>query len=115
MLPSSAGRLRRSMSRITPAFTLLSSRLFRRAVVATLLAGALALSASRAAAQAATPTHVACVGDSITAGLFASSPAASYPSVMQNLFGSTVQVGNFGHSGATMMSVADQPYQNQVE
>jgi lysophospholipase L1-like esterase len=55
------------------------------------------------------------VGDSITAGLFASSPAAFYPSVMQNLFGSPVQVQNFGHTGATMMTVADQPYQNQVE
>ena len=88
------------MSRITPVL---------------IFAGAMALSASRAAAAVPTPTHVACVGDSITAGLFASSPAASYPSVMQNLFGSAVQVQNFGHSGATMMTVADQPYQNQVE
>ena len=70
---------------------------------------------SRVAAQVPTPTHVACVGDSITAGLFASSPAASYPSVMQNLFGSAVNVQNFGHSGATMMTVADQPYQNTAE
>lgn len=77
--------------------------------------GAMALPASRVVAQVRTPTHVACVGDSITAGLFASSSAASYPSVMQNLFGSAVQVQNFGHSGATMMTVADQPYQNQVE
>jgi lysophospholipase L1-like esterase len=73
------------------------------------------LPASRAAAQGRTPTHVACVGDSITAGLYASSAAASYPSVLQTLFGTSVQVRNFGHSGATMMSVADLPYQNQVE
>jgi lysophospholipase L1-like esterase len=62
-----------------------------------------------------TPTHVACVGDSITFGLFASSPTASYPSVLQTMFGSSVQVGNYGHSGATMLSVADLPYQNQPE
>ena len=80
-----------------------------------ILVGAMALSASRTAAAAPTPTHVACVGDSITFGLFASSPAASYPSVMQNLFGSAVNVQNFGHSGATMMTVADQPYQNTAE
>jgi acyl-CoA thioesterase-1 len=76
---------------------------------------AAALPASRAAAQARVPTHVACVGDSITAGLFASSAAASYPSVLQTLMGTSVQVRNFGHSGATMMSVADLPYQNQPE
>jgi lysophospholipase L1-like esterase len=76
---------------------------------------AAALSASRVEAQPRMPTHVACVGDSITAGFMASSAAASYPSVLQSLYGSSVQVRNFGHSGATMMSVADLPYQNQVE
>jgi acyl-CoA thioesterase I len=86
-----------------------------RAGVALLFALTAVLSGSRAAAQVRTPTHVACVGDSITAGLFASSAAASYPSVLQGLFGTSVQVRNFGHSGATMMSVADLPYQNQVE
>ncbi len=61
-----------------------------------------------------TPTHVACVGDSITFGYGLSSPAtASYPAVLQGLFGSSVQVRNFGVSGTTMMSVADNPYQNQ--
>jgi lysophospholipase L1-like esterase len=84
-------------------------------LIAVVVFGAMALAVPRAAVAAPTPTHVACVGDSITAGLFASSPAASYPSVMQNLFGSSVQVQNFGHSGATMMTVADQPYQNTAE
>jgi lysophospholipase L1-like esterase len=79
------------------------------------LALAAALPASRAAAQVPMPTHVACVGDSITFGLFASSPSASYPSVLQAMFGSSVQVGNFGHSGATMLSVGDLPYQMQTE
>jgi lysophospholipase L1-like esterase len=48
------------------------------------------------------PTHVACVGDSITAGAGASSPTMSYPSDLQGLFGASVQVKNFGHSGTTM-------------
>jgi MYXO-CTERM domain-containing protein len=86
-----------------------------RASLALSLALLASLCASQAAAQARVPTHVACVGDSITYGLMASSPAASYPSVLQNLMGSSVQVSNFGHSGATMMSVADQPYQNTAE
>jgi MYXO-CTERM domain-containing protein len=86
-----------------------------RASVALSLALLASLWTLRAAAQSRKPTHVACVGDSITYGLMASSPAASYPSVLQNLMGSSVQVSNFGHSGATMMSVADQPYQNTAE
>jgi MYXO-CTERM domain-containing protein len=68
-----------------------------------------------AAAGARTLTHVACVGDSITYGYLASSPSASYPSDLQKMFGSGVSVMNFGHSGATMLSVGDLPYQNQSE
>src|SRR5438552_1904190 len=71
--------------------------------------------ASRASAQVRMPTHVACVGDSITAGYGASSSNASYPADLQGMFGAGVQVMNFGHSGATMMTVADLPYQNQAE
>ncbi|HSS39093.1 MAG TPA: hypothetical protein VLT58_10020, partial [Polyangia bacterium] len=74
-----------------------------------------ALASSPAAAQSRTPTHVACVGDSITAGYMASSSSASYPSVLQNLFGSAVHVGNYGHSGATLLSTGDQPYTSQSE
>ena len=86
-----------------------------RAGVALLFALTAVLSGSRAAAQVRTPTHVACVGDSITFGYGRSSPAtASYPAVLQGLFGSSVQVRNFGVSGTTMMSVADNPYQNQA-
>lgn len=63
------------------------------------------------------PTHVACVGDSITAGYAASSPAKSYPSQLQDLFGAQVKVMNFGHSGATMLSdgYGDLPYEDQPE
>lgn len=68
-----------------------------------------------AVAAARTPTHVACVGDSITYGYLASSPSASYPSDLQKMFGSSVSVMNFGHSSATMLSVGDLPYQKQSE
>ncbi|RYE94176.1 MAG: hypothetical protein EOO75_02640, partial [Myxococcales bacterium] len=61
------------------------------------------------------PTHVACVGDSITAGAGASSGETNYPARLQALLGDGVQVKNFGHSGATMLSAGhgDLPYQQQ--
>jgi MYXO-CTERM domain-containing protein len=74
-----------------------------------------ALSASPAQAQVRTPTHVACVGDSITYGYMASSASASYPSVLQTLFGSSVKVMNYGHNSATMLSTGDLPYQTLSE
>jgi lysophospholipase L1-like esterase len=86
-----------------------------RAGVARSLALAASLWASQAAAQTRKPTHVACVGDSITSGFMASSAAAAYPSVLQTLMGSSVQVMNYGHISATMLSVGDLPYQNQPE
>src|SRR5437868_7568820 len=75
------------------------------------------LGASAAHAGPRMPTHVACVGDSITAGVAASSASTSYPADLQTLLGSAVHVGNFGHSGATMLSAgfADAPYQNDPE
>ena len=66
-------------------------------------------------AGAAPPASVACVGDSITYGYAASSPSASYPSDLQRMFGAAVDVMNFGHSGATLLSVGDTPYQQQSE
>jgi acyl-CoA thioesterase I len=68
-----------------------------------------------AAAQPRQPTHIACVGDSITAGTGASSMATNYPSDLQRLFGSAVVVKNFGHSGATLLSTGDKPYTAQPE
>jgi len=82
---------------------------------AVLAFAAAALPSANARAQARLPTHVACVGDSITAGYAASSSSKSYPSVLQGLFGASVQVRNFGHSGATLLSVGDLPYINQTE
>jgi hypothetical protein len=89
-------------------------RRFRTNVVLLLTVGA-SLWASQAAAQVRMPTHVACVGDSITYGYMASSAAAAYPSVLQNLFGSSVQVMNYGHNSATMLSTGDLPYQTVAE
>ena len=79
-----------------------------------------ALSSLAVQAQGAVrmPTHVACVGDSITAGNGSSDAATkSYPAQLQTLFGSQVSVKNFGHSGATMLSkgFGDLPYQDQTE
>ena len=75
----------------------------------------ISLWASQAQAQVRMPTHVACVGDSITYGYMASSASASYPSVLQTLFGSSVKVMNYGHNSATMLSVGDLPYQTLTE
>jgi len=64
------------------------------------------------------PTHVACVGDSITEGFAASNPATkSYPAQLQGLFGPQVSVKNFGHSGTTMLSrgFGDSPYEDTLE
>mgnify|MGYP001544532645 CR=1 FL=1 len=70
-----------------------------------------------AAADPRRPTHVACVGDSITAGSGASSSAKNYVSVLQGLLGNGVQVKNFGNSGSTMLTegYGDKPYTKQVE
>lgn len=70
-----------------------------------------------ASAEPRWPTHVACVGDSITAGMGATSPAKNYVSVLQGLLGNAVQVKNFGNSGATMLTkgYGDKPYTKQVE
>ena len=58
------------------------------------------------------PTHVACVGDSITFGYLASA-GSDYPNVLQELVGDAVQVENFGHNGATMLKSGNLPYWDQ--
>jgi len=90
----------------------------RSKLVRSLPFGAISLLfAASATAEPRKPTHVACVGDSITAGVGASSAAKNYPSLLQGLFGSSVQVKNFGHSGATMLGpgYGDTPYVQQSE
>lgn len=63
------------------------------------------------------PTHVACVGDSITAGVGASTTEKNYVSQLQTLLGSSVQVKNFGNSGSTLLGpgYGDKPYVQQAE
>jgi acyl-CoA thioesterase-1 len=73
------------------------------------------LGARAAEAQPRVPTHVACVGDSITVGYTASSLAKNYTGDLQTLLGAGTKVGNFGHSGATMLSTGDLPYVQQAE
>jgi lysophospholipase L1-like esterase len=82
---------------------------------AALVFAVLALPSAEAWAQARQPTHVACVGDSITYGYLASSSSKSYPSDLQGLFGSSVKVMNFGRNSATLLSTGDLPYINQSE
>jgi len=74
--------------------------------------------AGPANADVRVPTHVACVGDSITEGFAASNPATkSYPAQLQVLFGSQVSVKNFGRTGTTLLSqgFGDNPYENTFD
>ena len=56
--------------------------------------------------------RVACVGDSITAGVGAKA-GASYPVQLGAMLGSPWEVGNFGVSNATLLNHGDLPYQQQ--
>jgi len=54
---------------------------------------------------------VACIGNSITYGSgIANRVENNYPSQLQKMLGSTVQVQNFGVSGATLLMLGDKPY-----
>jgi lysophospholipase L1-like esterase len=56
---------------------------------------------------------VACVGDSITAGVGVSNPASeSYPAKLQQLLGTNYIVRNYGVSGTTLLTQGDMPYWN---
>jgi lysophospholipase L1-like esterase len=50
--------------------------------------------------------HVACIGDSITAG-------SGYPVYLQAMLGDSYKVGNFGASGSTVLLNSDTPYMKQ--
>ena len=57
---------------------------------------------------------VACVGNSITYGYgIENREQNSYPSVLQHLLGKGYEVGNFGHSGATLLNKGHRPYIQQ--
>lgn len=55
--------------------------------------------------QAAAQIRVACVGDSITAGVAVSSSSKTYPSDLQAALGSGYNVQNFGVSGTALMNL----------
>jgi len=59
------------------------------------------------------PVRVACVGDSITAGVGASKGNA-YPAQLGRMLGPKWVVQNFGVSGATLLNHGDKPYQKQA-
>jgi lysophospholipase L1-like esterase len=56
--------------------------------------------------------HVACVGDSITAGVGAD-PGRDYPAQLGKLLGSKWEVRNFGVSGSTLLNHGDKPYHKE--
>ncbi|RXJ49952.1 GDSL-type esterase/lipase family protein [Gelidibacter gilvus] len=59
---------------------------------------------------------VACVGDSVTFGAGIQDPEEhSYPAQLQLLLGTDYEVGNFGHSGATMLRNGHKSYWDTTE
>ena len=65
----------------------------------------------RAIKARATPTRIACVGDSITFGAGVKDRKKNaYPVQLQNLLGDDYHVTNFGVSGATLLKQGDKPY-----
>jgi acyl-CoA thioesterase I len=56
---------------------------------------------------------VACVGDSITAGVGAKDPKNRYPAQLATLLGDNYEVKNYGNSGSTMLDDGDKPYKKQ--
>lgn len=67
-------------------------------------------------ACAAAPKRVACVGNSITYGyLLENRDRDAYPSQLARLLGPDYEIGNFGHSGATLLRQGHRPYMNLPE
>ncbi|MDB6138212.1 MAG: putative xylanase [Verrucomicrobiaceae bacterium] len=81
----------------------------RRALLSCLFAGFLSLPAMADGAK----IKIACVGDSITAGVGAKKPNNSYPDQLGRLLGAGYEVRNFGNSGSTMLDEGDKPYKKQ--
>lgn len=60
------------------------------------------------------PIKVACVGDSITAGVGTRDPGKdAYPAQLGRMLGDQYDVHNFGVSGATLLNKGDKPYQKE--
>jgi lysophospholipase L1-like esterase/pimeloyl-ACP methyl ester carboxylesterase len=62
------------------------------------------------AQSSVSPIKVACVGDSITWGVGASSQFQSYPFQLARMLGAQYDVHDLGVSGRTLLSHADSPY-----
>lgn len=89
------------------------NRMKRLSALAALL---LALILPAAYASAAQKVKVACVGNSITYGyLIEDREHNSYPAQLQRMLGDKYEVGNFGHSGATLLDKGHRPYMNLPE
>ncbi|GAA4301398.1 GDSL-type esterase/lipase family protein [Aestuariibaculum suncheonense] len=59
---------------------------------------------------------IACVGNSVTYGYKIENREENcYPTQLQNLLGKQYEVGNFGHSGATMLKNGHKPYWDEKE
>lgn len=56
------------------------------------------------------PIKVACIGNSVTFGYGLEETADTYPMQLQHLLGDAYSVGNFGHSGATLLRKGHNPY-----
>lgn len=54
--------------------------------------------------------RVACVGNSITYGVFMENPAAAYPALLQEKLGPASEVRNFGVPGASVQFTKDKTY-----
>lgn len=76
----------------------------------------LALCILLATVCAAAKTRVACIGNSITYGLTIDDREHnSYPAQLQRLLGPDYEIGNFGHSGATLLNHGHRPYMSLPE
>jgi lysophospholipase L1-like esterase len=64
-------------------------------------------------AEAPAKIKVACVGDSITAGVGTKDPKNRYPAQLATLLGEAYEVKNYGNSGSTMLDDGDRPYKKQ--
>lgn len=58
---------------------------------------------------------IACLGDSITAGVGASEASRSYPSQLQYMLGESYEVINLGACSSSMMHSADDPYIRRLQ
>ena len=80
----------------------------KRLLVLLLLVATVAVEPSRAAEP---KIRVACVGNSVTYGyLLGDRERDSYPSQLQRMLGDGFEVGNFGHSGSTLLNRGHRPY-----